>query len=1054
MKKIILVLVCIALYVFANAQVTTSEISGKIEDTNGAPLPGATIMAVHEPTGTKYGITTNGEGRFSLQGMRTGGPYKVEISFIGYSKETYSDIYLRLGETYPLNVKLKESSVDVEEVKVVGQSNFTSQKTGAATNFSNAQIENTPSVNRSIYDIAKLDPLVSTSKLGGISIAGTNNRYNSFQIDGMVSNDVFGLAGTGTNGGQTGANPILLDAVEEIQIVVAPFDVRQSGFTGGGINAVTKSGTNEFKGSIYGFYTNQNMYGKYNQVSEKDEDLTEQSTKTLGFTVGGPIVKDKLFFFAGGEYVYNTTPSSYYPGYSESYISEAEAKAIADRYYDITGNQDSYGERNINKKGISAIARIDWNINEKNKLALRYQLNNSSQDVYSSSSSYYYFANSAYTITNKTNSFVAELNSNINNQLHNEARAGLTIVRDNRDIDNSGPTIQIDNLGGTYDATTGWSEGTTTAYIGTEYSSGANSLDQDIYTLEDNLSWYKGNHTLTFGTHNEVYNMSNLFIQAANGAYYYNSLNDFIADSAWKFVYNYSDYDLTGTYNWQSEVKAGQFALYAQDKWNVSNELTITYGLRIDVPVFLNEPSTNSTFNSSDYASAFDIKTGEVPSSKIMLSPRLGFRWYANDDHSTLVRGGAGLFTGRVPFVWMSNVYSNTGVEMKGTTITSNVPSFETYGNDPVAAMNSASGSSTNPTINTVSKDFKFPQTFRANLALEQKFLGDIKLTIEGLFSKTYNNVFFKNLALENEGKKVYAVSSDDEASAATYYTNNSGDYYAIVNLENTNKGYSYNLTAKLEKSFESGLDLMGSYTFGHSYAVNDGTSSVAYSNWKYNYSLDPNDKNEVGFSKFDIPNRIVLQVAYTTPKYANGMLATIVALIYNGSNGMRYSLTMSESKDFNGDGYKGNSLLYIPTESELAKMTFATEEDRTSFGNWIKDDSYASENRGQYADRNSNCSPWENHFDFHIAEDFYYLKEKGSKISLTFDIINVANMLNKEWGSYYVSDYNVTPLKVTALTADTDGNMTPTYSYVDDKVAKSNTESRWHAQIGLKVTF
>ncbi len=1063
MKKTIYSLLALAMMslfsIAANAQVTTSGISGTVVDSEGKAMPGATVVAVHEPSGTQYGIISNNDGRYTLQGLRPGGPYSVKVSYVGFSESAFSNINLSLGDMYKLNVTLSENSIDIGEVVVTGQSQFSSNKTGAATNFSNAQIESTPTVDRSVYDVATLDPLVSTSKLGGISIAGTNNRYNSFQIDGMVSNDVFGLAGTGTNGGQTGANPILLDAVEEIQIVVAPFDVRQSGFTGGGINAVTKSGTNKLTGSVYGYFTNQDMYGKYNQVSEEDDKLSEQSTKTLGFTAGGPIIKDKLFFFAGAEYKKNTYPSSYYAGYKDGYITEAEAKTITDRYFDITGNQDSYGERNINTQSLSAIARIDWNINDKNKFAFRYQLNDSYKDVYGSGSSSYYFENSAYKITDKTHSFVAELNTKISNELHNEARAGVTIVRDNRDIGNDGPTVYIYNLGGAYDSgSDSWTEGTTTAVIGTEMYSGANSLDQDIYTFEDNLSWYKGDHTFTFGTHEEIYNMSNLFIQAANGAYYYSDLNAFLADSAYKFTYNYSDYDITGTYSWQSEVKAGQFALYAQDKWNVSNDFSLTYGLRIDIPVFFNEPTTNSAFNSSNYASEFGVKTGEVPSPKIMLSPRLGFRWFADEDHSTLIRGGVGLFTGRVPFVWMSNVYSNTGVEMKGVTMQSRygntVPSFETYGKDAVAAMQSSSGSSSNPTINTVSEDFKFPQTFRANLALEQELPGDVRLTVEGLFSKTFNNVFFKNLALEDEGKKVYAVSSDVEGSATTYYTNNTGDYYAVVNLQNTNKGYSYNLCAKLEKTFDFGLNLMGSYTFGHSYAVNDGTSSIAYSNWKYNYSKDPNDENEVSFSKFDVPHRVMLQATYASKKYANDLLGTVVTLAYNGSSGMRYSLTMSESKDFNGDGRKGNTLMYIPTVSELSKMTFATEEDRTSFGNWIEDDDYASENRGQYAERNSNCAPWENHFDLHIAEDFYILKERGSKVTLSFDVINLGNMLNKEWGTYYSSDYNVTPLKVTALTADSKGNMTPTYSFVDDEVSKSNTNSRWHAQIGLKVTF
>ncbi len=797
------------------------------------------------------------------------------------------------------------------------------------------------------------------------------------------------------------------------------------------------------------------MYGKWNQNTEVEAKLAKQSSKTAGFTVGGPIVKDKLFFFASAEYKYDTYPSEYYPGASTGYISQAEAKAIADRYNSITGNSEGYGKKDVNSKGLSLMGRLDWNINKNNKLSFRYQLNDSYKDVYGAGSTTYIFASSGYRMINKTNSLVAELNTHINNSLYNEARVGATYVRDNRDVSYQGPNITIETLGGTYDATSNsWSTGKTTAYIGTEYSSGANRLDQDIYTIEDNLSWYLGDHTLTFGTHNEFYQMNNLFIQASTGAYYYKSMNDFLADNAYKFAYNYSDYTLTGTYKWAATVKAGQFGFYAQDKWNVSNNFNLTYGVRFDIPMFFNKPTANDAFNSSAYATTFNVKVGEVPSAKVMVSPRLGFRWFTSDSHKTLIRGGAGLFTGRVPFVWISNNWSNTGVEMKGTTITSNVPSFETYKNDPVVAMNSAAGSASKPTINTVSKDFKYPQVFRTNLALEQELPFEVKMTLEGLYSKTLNNVWFENLALKDNGKKVYAVSADVANSATTYYSTDAGSYYAIVDLRNTNKGYTYALSAKLEKSFKFGLDLMASYTYGHAYSVNDGTSSVAYSNWKYNYSIDSNDENELSYSVFDVPNRVLAQVTYTTPKYLKGRLATVVSLVYNGYNGMRYSLTMNESADFNGDTQKGNSLLYIPTESELAKMTFATEDDRTKFAGWIEGDTYAKENRGKYAERYSNSAPWENHFDLHIAEDFFYLKDGDSKISLTFDIINFGNLLNKKWGTVYGSDYNVQPLKVTKLTTNADGNKIPTYSFQEDKVYKSDFLSRWHGQIGLRVTF
>ncbi|MBP1618030.1 MAG: oar [Bacteroidetes bacterium] len=1059
MKKTIYVIIMCMAFLFsgiARAQVTTASVNGKVAS-NQEVIIGATVQAIHQPSGTRYGAVTNEKGRYSIQGMRVGGPYKIIISYIGYTQVEYDNVQLSLGDASTFNANLKESSKNLGEVVVTAASGVKSAAGGAASNFNETQISNTPTVDRNIYDIAKLSPLVSASKIGGLSIAGSNNRYNSFQIDGMVSNDVFGLAGTGTNGGQTGANPISLDAIQEIQVVVSPFDVRQSGFTGGGINAITKSGTNAFKGSGYAYFTNQDLYGSWSQVNSVKSKLESQSTKIAGFTLGGPIIKDKLFFFASAEYKYDTYPSDYHPDYTSGYITEAEAAVIAAKYAEITGYTETYGQRDVNTKALSLLGRIDWNINTNNKFAFRYQMNDSYKDVYGSASSSYYFGNSGYRMIDKTNSFVAELNTHISNSLYNEARVGATYVRDSRKVAYQGPSITIYNLGGNYvDSTATWTTGNITGYIGTEYSSGANKLNQDIYTFEDNLSLSSGDHTFTVGTHNELYRMYNLFIQASNGAYYYKSLDDFLNDNAYQFAYNYSDSTLTGTYRWGATVKAGQFGAYVQDKWNINNNLNLTYGIRFDVPVFLNKPTANDTFNAdSTYATTYGVKVGEVPSPKVMISPRLGFRWYTNDAHQTLVRGGVGLFTGRVPFVWISNNWSNTGVEMKGTTITSSVPSFSTYGNDPVAAMNSATGTASKPTINTVSKKFKYPQVFRINLALEHTLPYGIKATLEGLYSKTLNNVWFENLALTDEGTKVYAVSADYENSATTYFSKDAGSYYAIVNLKNTNKGYTYSLSGKLEKSFNFGLDLLATYTFGHAYSVNDGTSSVAYSNWKYNYSKNPNDPNELSYSAFDVPNRVMAQATYTTPKYLNGRLATVVSLIYNGNNGMRYNLTMSESKDFNGDGQYGNSLLYIPTADELASMTFSSDTYRTSFESWIEKDSYAKNHRGQYAERYSNTAPWENHVDLHLAEDFFYFKgAKDRKLSLTLDVINFGNLINKNWGAYYGSDYNVQPLKVTALTKNTDGNYIPTYSYQDDKVYKSDFYSRWHAQIGLKVTF
>lgn len=568
--------------------------------------------------------------------------------------------------------------------------------------------------------------------------------------------------------------------------------------------------------------------------------------------------------------------------------------------------------------------------------------------------------------------------------------------------------------------------------------------------------------------------MKNLFIQASNGSWYYNSLEDFIADRPYKYSYKYTDPTLTGgNTKWAPAMKSGQFGFYAQDKWDINTNFNLTYGLRIDIPVIFNNPTTNDAFNQFAEAQHLNARVGENPSAKVLFSPRVGFRWYTDDSHNTLIRGGVGIFTGRVPFVWLSNAFNNTGMESKGTTITPedqdgnytyDAPKLGQYADDPLGAANSQSGAAAKPDIVTVDKNFKYPQVFRVNLAWEQKLPGDVKMTLEGIYSKTMNNVFFENLALTQSGNKVYAVAGN-EASAAPYYQFNSGNYYSIINLKNTNKGYTYALSALLEKHFNFGLDLSASYTFGHAKSVNDGTSSVAYSNWKYNYSVDTNSGNELGFSKFDIPHRVMVQASYNSPKYWNGWTSTTISVIYNGFSGSRYSLTMNEKSDYNGDKWSGNSLLYIPTDEELSKMNFvditdkkgnvtmSAEQSRQAFKQWIENDSYAKNHRGQYAERNSNLSDWEHEIDLHLAQTIYNVQGVG-KLEFTFDIINFANMLNKKWGASYSSAYNLSPLTMNGLSTDADGNKIASFSYNKAEIQKSDISSRWHCQVGVRLTF
>lgn len=1034
------------------AQVTTSAIGGQVTDNEDLPAVGVAVKATHLTSGTVYRAVTNAKGRYTIQGLRPGGPYTIEFNYLGYAPARLDDIYLELGNEYPLDTKLALQETNLGEAVVVAMRRASA---GSGENFSLERIQTSPTINRDVYDIVTTSPMVMSSKIGGISIVGSNNRYNSFQIDGVVANDVFGLSAGGTNGAQTGANPVSLDAIEEVQVVVAPYDVRHGGFTGGGINAVTKSGTNQLHGSAYAYFNNQNMYGRYSVLQNYAKNpLTDQFDRTFGGTLGGAFVKDRLFYFFSVENKKKSYPSSLWPGFDDKYITTEVAQQIADKYYEMTGIRETFGRHDVDSHSLGILGRLDWNIDERNKLTLRYQFNNSYKDAYSLGSTSYTFERSAYRYNNLTHSIVLELNSHISDKVSNELRVSGSWIRDHRDVPYHGPNAQITNVNG--------ADGTRriTVNIGTDYSSGANILDQNTYSFEDNLSVYLGNHTLTFGTHNEIFKIRNLFIQAAYGAWYFNSLDNFLNDNPYQFKYNYTDPTYTkGDVLFAPNMGAGQFGLYAQDKWNVTRDFNVTYGLRIDIPTLFNRPMKNQEFNAYAAEQGFDVRVGENPKAHVMFSPRLGFNWYLNKKHSVLLRGGTGIFTGRVPFVWLSNTFNNTGVEKKGTTISRNVPGMSDYQN-ALQEVIDAGSNSLKPDIVTVSRDFKYPQVFRSNLALEATLPLGIKFTLDGIYSKTLNNVFFENLAITSN-ENIYAVPGV-AASATPYYNIESSAYYSIVNLKNTSKGYTYAVSAMLEKDFDFGLNVAASYTFGHAKSVNDGTSSVAYSNWKYNYSHDTNGKGELGYSKFDVPHRIMARLTYNSKRYLGGLFSTNLGITYNATSGQRYCLTMYENDDFNGDGYRGNNLLYIPTKMELGAMQFEdtyvngvlkmdADENRAAFERWIESDSYAKNHRGQYAERNSNLTDWEHEVNLHFGQAIHL--KNYVKAEFTLDIINFANCLNKKWGAQYGSVYNYSPLYLSSITT-VNGQKVPVFQYNETTLTKSDIYSRWHMQLGFRLTF
>lgn len=1062
------------------AQITTSSISGKITS-EGEPVIGATITATHQPSGTVYRAVTNIDGRYTIPGMRVGGPYKVEVSYVGHKTKTFNNVNLLLGETQDLSCTMQEDAKVLDELVVTGKSGLNATKTGAAQSINSDYINNMPSITHGIADVTRLNPQLTTSNGGAMSFAGTNNRYNSFMVDGAMNNDVFGLTTAGSNGGQAGTQPLSMETIEQIQVNVAPFDVRQSGFTGGAINAITKSGTNTFHGSAYYYGNNQNLIGDKYPFSDGTgyaSKYQKQKEYNAGLTLGGPIVKNKLFFFVNYEHTNKQYPNNYGLDSKDLRVDAAEASDILTKIKEMAAKQGvEYGGEftspDIYTKSDKIGAKLDWNINTFNKFSLRWsqvnakQLNNTGGQSSLNDNSY------SYPFKSVTNSYIAELQSRISPKISNEARLSYVRVRDKRAVGSPFPMISIKGVGNG------------TVNIGNERSSMANRLDQDIYTLEDNLTWYLGNHTLTFGTHNELYKFTNLFIQDLYGTYYFNDYDDFNSyyndymagklDPTKAYIYQYryghANTDVTGDPRWATNFKAGQLGFYAQDKWNAANNLQITYGLRMEIPIFFDTPTENAPFNQYAAEKGWNVKNNYRIKSTPLWSPRLGFRWDINSDRKYILRGGVGIFTGRIPFVWISNNYSNTGIQMSTYNIY-NTKGLELLldpnGQTPNEQKLKASG---NQTLNVYDRNFKLAQTFKVNLGFDFHVLG-IDWTAEGIYSKTLNDILYKNLAYDMTGNtygQTYGYNWDNRPMF-TRVTNGSA-FSNIYALYNTSKGYTVNLSLKAEKHFNFGLDLMASYTWTHSESVNNGTSSVAQSNWNYNYTYRNSNDPELGNSAFNVPHRLQASAYYHINYGAQKQWRTTVGLIWQAKSGSPYSIYYYG--DVNGDGSNGNDLFFIPTDEQIDQMKFEEKSyvsnayTNALFGDnhgkvltqdmqrqlmkyWIASDSYLSKHRNQYYKRFADNLAFEQHFDFHLAQKYSFkVCGQTNSIELSLDIINLGNLLNKDWGHTYGDGFGIYYSPVTYK-----GN--GVYQFDAGYATRNYSDyySRWRGQIGLKYTF
>jgi len=1079
---ITLLILCITGLSLSGQGVTTASINGTIKDTAGEPLIGVNVVAVHTPSGTMYGTTTRMDGQYNLPAVRIGGPYTVTITYVGFQEQKKENLYFTLGENRVINTRMSDQAIEIETVTVTANVNsvLNSDRTGAETKVGEATINALPTVNYGINDYAKLTPQASTNG-GGISIAGMNNRYNAIYIDGAVNNDVFGLSGDGTNGGQTGITPISIDAVEQFQIVVAPYDVRQGGFAGGGINAVTRSGTNQVQGSVYFRTRNQSMVGKTNRlVIDRDKLLTDEAVDTLrervadfnattyGFRVGGPIKKNKLFFFVNAEIQRDQTPRPFEFGNYNGDYTTADIDRLSDHLstaygYDTGGYLDNSNEL----KGEKILAKIDYNINQTHKLTARHSYTRGrSLSPSSSSSSSINFANNGIFFPSTTNSSAIELKSIFGSSAANELTIGYTNVFDDRDpLGNDLPWIQIDDNGGR-------------VFVGSERFSTANQLKQSIFTLTDNYTMYKGKHTITVGTHNEFFSIYNLFIRENFGVYRYSSIDDFInGEDPYDYDRSYSLVDdVTGDGSAAAaQFNAMQFGLYGQDKISINDQITVTAGLRLDVPIFTSQPEEDTYFNNTTIplieAEGYDLqgaKAGQMPKAAIMLSPRVGFNYDLTGDRKTQLRGGLGIFTSRIPFVWMGGSYTNNGLTIGGVGATgSDLDSlnFEPIpGDNPTATDFGQTDAVPSGQMDLFASDFKYPQMLRASLGLDVQLPLGITGTVEGMYTKTLNNILYQNLNVKPSDENFAGVDNRPLFDR----TDEVDDTYTRIMLgQNTSKGYTYNVTFQAEKRFKSGIATSIAYTYGQAYAVNDGTSSQNSSQWRYIENTSGRNNIGVSRSDFDLGSRVVALLSYKLP-YVNDQFGTTLSLFFNGQSGKPFSYTYA-GRMHNDDSAFDNDLMYVPAnqaEIELldilddnGDVDISAQEQWEMLDAYIAQDDYLSTRRGQYAERNGARLPFTSVWDFRIAQDIgAKVGNNAHKIQLTLDILNLGNLLNKNWGAnYFVGNDLFALVDYEGYEEDpVSGAKTPQFSFETPNTVSnvSDFSSRWRMQLGVRYIF
>ena len=1075
----------IAMMVFtvssAMAQLTTSSMAGKVV-ANGEELIGAVVEAVHTPSGTRYTAVSNEKGMFAINGMRVGGPYEVAVKYIGYETKTFTGITLELGETYNLNASMSEDAVQLADVVVTAQATkFTTEKTGASTNITNRQITAMPSVSRSITDYTRLSPYGGN----GMTFGGADGRTANFTVDGANFNNNFGLSGNLPGGG----NPISIEAIEEMQVVISPYDVRQTNFIGGGVNAITMSGTNTFKGAAYIYHRNENMRGDAIDGEQIGGARAKDRKTTYGFKLGGPIIKDKLFFFVNGEMDKTPTIANRWRASengvadADNYISRAtvaDLQKVSDHLKSKYGyDTGSFSNFPADESNYKLLARVDWNINDMHKVALRYNFtknrawnapNASSMDggtrMSGGRTSQYAmsYANSMYAQDNLVHSFSLDLNSRFSDKISNQLLATYSKLDDIRATESDDfPFIDILKDNQNYIA------------AGYELFTYNNAVHNTIWNIKDDVTAYLGAHKVTGGILFEHQMADNQYMRNGTGYYRYTSLDDFLSGAAPEVVC--LTYGYNGETSPAARVSFNKVSLYGQDEWNISDNFKLTYGLRLDSWFYNNgDLMTNKKIYDLTYmvdGEERHIDTGKWPGSKVSVSPRIGFNWDVFGDKSFKVRGGTGLFTGRLPLVFFTNMPTNSGMVQYQAQINAKNAAAKGFTMDEFAGgvlrrtelldklaqlgypmtIDPTQGSIPS-SISAVDPDFKMPQVWKSSLAFDYSVPVSFPLsvTVEGIVNKTVNAASIRDWSMKDAGGFARFNGVDNRP---IYPTNFRQGTKAFI-LENTSRGYGWSASATINARPAEWLSVMAAYTHTVSKEVTSLPGSAAESAFTYVPTVQGPNNIHLHNGVNVTPDRFVASVT------AHDKGNNHYSLIYETWRG-GYNYSFMTTNDMNGDGYNYDAI-YIPTDAQVEKgeFRFVSEDDKTRFMDYVHGNSYLKNHQGEYAEGYSLYSPWVHRIDFSYKHDFKFnVGNTKHTIQVGFDVKNLLNFFNSSWG---VSKYLNPAIGSDARILKYEGVDAEGYATFSTPAAISKDTQTfvlnhaigqcWYASIGVKYIF